>query len=140
MKYVYGNLFEAKTSLAHCVSSDFHMGAGIAVQFKEKFGDPLLLGVSKVPVGHVVAMEHPQIKNAMIFHMVTKEKFWKKPTLQSVEVALTSTRDMALFYDISEISMPKIACGLDGLHWSKVSKLINDVFFESGIQITIYHQ
>lgn len=33
-----GDLFTASCSLAHCVGADFRMGMGIAVQFKEKFG------------------------------------------------------------------------------------------------------
>ena len=32
-----GNLFESKDSLAHCISSDFEMSAGIARFFKRKF-------------------------------------------------------------------------------------------------------
>ena len=32
-----GNLFESKDSLAHCISSDFKMSAGIARSFKRKF-------------------------------------------------------------------------------------------------------
>lgn len=38
LKEVNGDLFTAKTSMAHCVGADFRMGMGIAVKFKELFG------------------------------------------------------------------------------------------------------
>ena len=38
--YFTGDLFscDPESSLAHCVSADLHMGKGIAVLFKKKFG------------------------------------------------------------------------------------------------------
>ena len=36
--YIKADLFTSTNSLAHCVSQDFHMGAGIARLFKSKFG------------------------------------------------------------------------------------------------------
>lgn len=38
LKEINGDLFSAKTSMAHCVGGDFRMGMGIAVKFKELFG------------------------------------------------------------------------------------------------------
>jgi hypothetical protein len=35
---IKGDLFDAKECLCHCVSADFYMGKGIAVEFKERFG------------------------------------------------------------------------------------------------------
>uniref|UniRef100_A0A3B3VCY6 Macro domain-containing protein n=1 Tax=Poecilia latipinna TaxID=48699 RepID=A0A3B3VCY6_9TELE len=40
LNYITGNLFSCPwdESLAHCISEDCRMGAGIAVMFKKKFG------------------------------------------------------------------------------------------------------
>lgn len=38
LKEINGDLFSAKTSMAHCVGADLKMGMGIAVKFKEMFG------------------------------------------------------------------------------------------------------
>lgn len=38
LKEINGDLFEAKTSMAHCVGADLKMGMGIAVKFKQLFG------------------------------------------------------------------------------------------------------
>lgn len=39
LKEINGDLFSAKTSMAHCVGGDFRMGMGIAVKFKQLFGN-----------------------------------------------------------------------------------------------------
>lgn len=38
LKEINGDLFTAKTSLAHCVGADLKMGMGVAVKFKQLFG------------------------------------------------------------------------------------------------------
>ena len=38
LKEIEGDLFSAKTSMAHCVGADLTMGMGIAVRFKQLFG------------------------------------------------------------------------------------------------------
>lgn len=38
LKEINGDLFSAKTSMAHCVGADLKMGMGIAVKFKQLFG------------------------------------------------------------------------------------------------------
>lgn len=40
LHHVKGDLFSGPEdeALAHCISKDYHMGAGIAVMFKKKFG------------------------------------------------------------------------------------------------------
>jgi hypothetical protein len=51
---VEGDLFEVKDSpLAHCVSADLVMGAGIAKQFREKFQGVSDLRAQKLSVGEV---------------------------------------------------------------------------------------
>ena len=72
-----GNLFQRKYSLARCISSDFKMSAGIARRFKRKFpynfpentNSPLLV---------------QQLNDRFIYHLVTKKRFFKKPTYDSL--------------------------------------------------------
>ena len=35
--------------------------------------------------------------------------------------------------------MPRIGCGIDGLCWSKVKKIIKSVFENSNISISVYY-
>ena len=46
-------------------------------------------------------------------------------------------RGHALLNNITKISNPKIACGLDKLQWTDVFKLLQDTFTYSGIQVQI---
>ena len=72
-----GNLFESKDSLAHCTSSDFKMSAGIARSFKRKF-----------PYNFPKSKNFPpfvqQLDERFIYHLVTKERFFQKPTYDSL--------------------------------------------------------
>lgn len=38
LKIINGDLFQASCSLVHCVGADFRMGMGIAVKFRDLFG------------------------------------------------------------------------------------------------------
>jgi hypothetical protein len=38
LKFISGDLFSAQCSLVHCVGADFRMGMGIAVKFRDLFG------------------------------------------------------------------------------------------------------
>lgn len=39
LKTINGDLFNATCALAHCVGADFKMGMGIAVKFRDIFGE-----------------------------------------------------------------------------------------------------
>jgi O-acetyl-ADP-ribose deacetylase (regulator of RNase III) len=119
----YGDLFELPESipLVHCVAADFHMGAGIAVKFLQKFGSKEELRSRNIQVGGVTHLNH---KGRFIYYLVTKQLSWGKPTYKTLESSLIS-----MFVDLKEkniktIGMPKIGCGLDGLQWNIVKNLI----------------
>ena len=75
--------------------------------------------------------------NNFIYNLVTKSKFFKRPTLDNLRISLENLRGHALLNNISKVSMPKIGCELDKLQWTDVFKLIQDTFTYSGIQIQI---
>ena len=114
-----GNLFESIDSLAHCISSDFKMSAGIARSFKRKF-----------PYNFPESTNSPlfvqQLDDRFIFHLVTKKRFFHKPTYDSLRQSLEAMTKHANKHKITEISMPKAACGLDRLEWHKVERLIRE--------------
>ena len=47
-------------------------------------------------------------------------------------------RDHARTNSVSEIAMPKICCGLDGLNWNAVRTLVKNVFLDEKIKISVY--
>lgn len=132
-KEVYENLFDTtSTHLAHCISSDYALGAGIAVEFNKRYRMRSKLeqiGTHKYP-------DCIEIDN--VFNLVTKKRYYDKPTLQSLKATLVMMRDMAIAENVKEISMPKIGAGLDRLPWMYVSEAIKDVFKDTDISIIVY--
>jgi hypothetical protein len=58
--------------------------------------------------------------------------------MSSLESSLRRMRDLCIENDIHQLAMPRIGCGLDKLNWDQVSGLIQRVFKEDDIEITIY--
>jgi hypothetical protein len=109
-----GDLFNCHScdSLAHCVSADMRMGRGIGVLFKERFGGvPQLIAQRQCPGG----VAKLQTADRFIFYLVTKAKFYHRPTYATLTESLTKMRDLCLDLGVKSVSMPKIGCGLDEL-------------------------
>lgn len=118
---------------AHCISLDCKMGAGIAVPMRKKFKlGGLYDVVEELKLKHPICVHHNGVYN-----LITKEKYWHKPTYQTIEGALVSMRDHATQNKIDHIVMPKIGSGLDGLSWPKVKELIQKVFENTNIEILV---
>ena len=129
-----GNLFELdneKYFFAHCISSDCALGAGIAVEFQKRF--KLRDSLKKYSSG-----EYPELITINhIFNLVTKEKYWHKPTYNSLTKCIRYMRDMCRNCDIKYLAMPKIGCGLDRLSWPKVREIIKEEFKDLDIEIEV---
>lgn len=138
---IKGDLFSAPTSssLAHCISKDCRLGAGIAKIFRQKFGRVDELKRMGTEVGGVSPLKIGLFGSKFVYNLVTKEQYNQKPTYASLRESLVAMRNHAAVHDVKEIAMPKIGCGLDRLEWSKVSTLIQDVFGDASIQITVYY-
>ena len=87
------------------------------------------------PVGHVVRAEHcyREMVSDSSWHMfdilglVTKERYWQKPTYQDMSESLESLAEHLKGFDGEAITlvMPTIGCGLDRLDWPEVNYLIH---------------
>ena len=73
-----------------------------------------------------------------IYYLITKVKYYHKPTYQSLQASLTSMKDHCVSNGVSCVSMPRIGCGLDRLDWSKVAEIITSVFAGTDIKISVY--
>jgi O-acetyl-ADP-ribose deacetylase (regulator of RNase III) len=136
LNYIKGDLFTAKSVLAHCISSDFALGAGIAKAFAEKgVKSELMHRYEKNKWnGHGYCLV-TNINSMKVYNLVTKQSYWMKPSYYTLKEALQSMKNQMIE---TEIAMPLIGCGLDRLQWSEVKKLIKDVFDNTNINITIY--
>lgn len=76
--------------------------------------------------------------NRYIYYLITKEKYFDKPTYQTLHSSLEAMRNHALLNDVKSLAMPKIGCGLDGLQWPKVKGLLEEVFKHTEIEINVW--
>lgn len=122
--------------LAHCISGDFALGAGIAKQFVQIYNmrEKLLLNYDIMDddffVGKALVVDN-------VFNLVTKRKYFHKPTYDNLRASLEDMRDYCDSELITKLAMPLIGCGLDGLSWDRVSEIIKEVFEDTDIDILI---
>ena len=137
IKELKGDLFKCpiESSIAHCVSKDLKMGAGIAKIFRYKFGRVDELKKQCINVGNVAILED---NNRFIYYLVTKEKYWQKPTYKTLTSSLNKMKEHCIDNKIKLLSLPLIGCGLDRLKWENVLNIIKNVF-NYDITINIYN-
>ena len=146
MKYnvMVGDLFDMdkEYTLAHCISSDFVMGGGIAKLFTNKGVKQTLMENEEVGKweGHGYCLPCLMNDNGVeksVINLVTKEKVYHKPTYDTLRDALEDMKDVLAGKDNVRLAMPAIGCGLDGLQWDKVQNIIKDVFKDTNYEIDI---
>ncbi|MFY0516409.1 macro domain-containing protein [Lysinibacillus sp. UGB7] len=138
-KEIFGySLFDCRTDyvLAHCVSRDFEMGKGIALEFSRR--NPQMKGVMRNvktrKVGDALTYFGPK---HVVINLITKEKYNGKPTRATFNQAVISLRNEMLARGFYKLAIPLIGSGLDRLDWSETRKVIKDVFQDTPIQIFV---
>ncbi len=120
-------------ALCQCISSDFALGAGIAKRFAA-------MGIKRELIRQYPREWHGSgyclvtaVNGRVVANLVTKQRYFNKPTLETLEQALVDLRGNTF----SKIAMPKIGCGLDKLLWEEVSPVIKRVFADTDAEITV---
>lgn len=139
IKFIKGDLFGADEDyfLAHCISADFALGAGIAKAFNEKFDMRARLrqaygGMEREKlVGRALMI-------GRVFNLVSKERYFNKPAYSSLQSCLEDMRRIMEENGITKLAMPRIGCGLDKLSWEKVEEILETVFEETEAEILVY--
>jgi len=119
--------------LAHCISADAKMGAGIAVLFRKKFKLSSLqesASRNELEVGNCY-------KIARVFNLITKSKYWHKPTYETLTAAVRSMKEICVKESINKLAIPEIGCGLDKLQWGRVKEILKEEFKDIPIEITV---
>lgn len=147
MKFLVGqrDLFTVPEDyyLVQCVSADFKLGKGIAVQFNERFNIK-----NKLKELYPHGFLDPDgcyekvgcILVDRVFNLVTKDNYFNKPTYYTMEGALYFLREMCEENKVKKLAMPLIGCGLDKLEWEKVREIIQKTFKDDDIEILVCKQ
>lgn len=72
-----------------------------------------------------------------VFNLVTKEKYWQKPTYHSLLITLFNLKKQIISNEVKFLAIPQIGCGLDKLLWREVKKMIFDIFSDIDIYIVV---
>lgn len=132
---IHGNLFDRKLEeneyYVHCISRDYACGAGIAKEFNKRYNLTTRLKDE---------ISEPSMRIDNVFNLVTKNKYWQKSTMISLESTLRYLCEVQCPpLEVKTLVMPRIGCGLDKLEWNKVKEMIKDVFKDTDIGIEVYY-
>lgn len=120
--------------LAHCISADFALGAGIAKTFDNVYNMRYKLfsfyDDYEYNGGDALLVDN-------VFNLVTKSKCYHKPTYQSLRESLEVMKDIIEDCAITKLAMPRIGSGLDKLNQDMVYDIICEVFENSDVEILI---
>ena len=130
-----GNLLEADAeALVNTVNCIGYMGKGIALQFKQAFpanfddyqkackADQVKPG--RMFIHQTGKMFHPKY----IINFPTKRHWRGKSRLEDIRSGLIALVDDVKRLDIRSIAVPPLGCGLGGLDWMTVRRMIEDAF------------
>ncbi|CAG8473670.1 3156_t:CDS:1 [Ambispora leptoticha] len=123
-------------SLAHCISKDIRMGAGIALQFVKKYGGVQELKAQRKNVGEVAYLKRD---DRYIFYLITKEIVYDCPEKGDFICSLHCLRGLCEQLGVSVICMPRIGTGLDKLPLDFVHASVKEIFKGSDIVIKMYY-
>lgn len=121
---------------AHCISRDYALGAGIAVEFDKRYDmrNRLLKLAKEKPE----TLDEKYIEVENVFNLITKEKYWQKPSYKSLEESLLEMKEkLSKNKNIKKLVIPKIGCGLDRLSWDKVEPMVQEIFKDLDIEIVV---
>lgn len=136
-----GDLFSVhdKYALAHCISLDCAMGAGIAKDFDSRFPDmklDLLHTIESNNLTHPFTIAYIY-DDLNIFNLITKQKYWNKPTYETITECIKQLVWFCKERNIKYLAIPKIGCGLDRLSWNKVKSIVEKEFNDLDIEIVV---
>lgn len=136
-KLIQDDVFNHKDCYyAHCISRDCALGAGIAVEFDKRYDmrNRLLKLAEEKPE----TLDEKCIEVENVFNLITKEKYWQKPSYKSLEESLLEMKEkLSKNKNIKKLVIPKIGCGLDRLSWDKVEPMVQEIFKDLDIEIVV---
>ncbi len=128
---------EGGITVAHCISEDLKLGAGVALKVRKKYPSIIKhLRETKKTVGEVCMVKY---KEDYIFNLITKKRFFEKPTYFNIFICLQNLRKLLLNLELNTIRIPLIGCGLDKKKWLVVKYMISFIFKDSKLKVITYN-
>lgn len=143
--YTQGNLLEARAeALVNTVNTVGVMGKGIALMFKERFGENFRLyaaacKVKEVQTGKMfVTLVHELDGPRWIVNFPTKQH-WRAPSrMEWVVEGLQDLRRFLIEEQVKSIAIPPLGAGNGGLKWIEVREQIERALGDLDIDILVF--
>lgn len=137
---------EALVNTVNCVGV---MGKGLALSFKRRFPEMfqqyrMASHNNEVRIGRVHLWRNPAGRPRLVLNFPTK-MHWRDPSqLEWVAAGLFDLARVIRAEQLKSIAIPPLGCGLGGLQWPTVRRLINDVLqqelFDLDVDVRLYGQ
>jgi len=156
MKYVKDNILNTKCEvIIHGCNARGVMGAGVAKAIATKYpeceekyrmtlnwmkrihGDKY----EKTVLGLSVWYDHFENgeRTVRIENLITQLDYGNHGVFASISAIDSGIRDLLLFnLSVKEFAIPKIGCGFGGLKWENVSKVLQKIEEDTGIEFIVY--
>lgn len=138
----YGNIFEGCCeTIAIPVNCVGVMGKGLALQYKQKHPNGFdmykkMCDSREIRPGVCGLIKE---KNGSSFLMFPTKNDWKLPSkLEYVDEGLECLKANYRNLGIKSIALPALGCGLGGLKWADVKKLVFDKFSGEKLNVILY--
>jgi O-acetyl-ADP-ribose deacetylase (regulator of RNase III) len=140
---LFSNRYDAQAFAQGC-NCKGSMGAGIAVQFKERYPDMYeeyrrrcKATPREFNPGDVFLWKAED--KPWVFNLATQEDYWRsRATYEAIEKVLEGMKGLADQESVASIAMPRIGAGYGGLSWKKVRAIIERVFGEWAGTLVVY--
>jgi O-acetyl-ADP-ribose deacetylase (regulator of RNase III) len=130
-RFVTGNIFEANVdALVNTVNTVGVMGKGIALQFSRAYPEIVrpyehACQTGELDIGKVFTVKLSMLEGPRYIINFPTKKHWKGDSrIEYIESGLESLIGEIRRLNIRSIAVPPLGCGLGGLPWSSVKRLI----------------
>ena len=146
IEYAQGNLLESEVEAqVNTVNTVGIMGAGIALQFKQKYPDcfyhyQIVCKQGHLNIGSMFVYPTPAGSIPKYIINFPTKKHWKNPSeIEWIEEGLDCLKYTIQLYNIKSIAIPALGCQNGGLSWTEIKPLIEKHMKElSDVKVIIY--
>ncbi len=139
--YIRGDILKSEAeAIVNPVNCEGIMGKGLAYQVRKMY--PKTYHEYKVACKEgrlkIGKMHWTRENNKIIINFPTKNKWREKSRIGYIVEGLESLIYVVRELNITSIAIPPLGCGLGGLNWNQVRKILTDNLEQISDDVTIY--
>ena len=147
-KIIKGNLFEnipeqKPVVIAHVCNTLGKMGAGFVIPLAEHFPKvrERYLALGEWRLGHTQIVQVENDSNIWVANMIAQQGVGHdaagRPPIRYVAL-VDCMREVARYVHNGQVICPKFGSGLAGADWSFIESLIQEIWIDAGIPVTVF--